>query len=423
MGQRDENREAKRQAIIDAGLNRLSDGSIGLLRSILNASSLSTDAGLSRDTTYRLFKDGRGTSSDAIVRAVAEGASDPAWSGFVDSSDEIARTFLAAVGRELPMDEAIIEAMAANVEVQFRSPGGPIGWLLQAVAITSSPAWQGKPPADESDRRLGEELLRIRGSFYHRMSGDLLQFMIGTMSMIGRRPRRGMDPAQLLAIMHSMIDGAVLRRFLEPDVFDSRMVGEAVFALAMAFSEDGALSDPRRPDEAGGVAMFDTLTEQAAKSWGQPEERTVDAAASEAGVAEEAARLLFPSEADLADSVVWTRVLGGGSLVDRPEVDRSVGATAATELAMVFGLLRRLRDVVESLPGAMEIVRTERPKVGIGVLAQLEREVADVLRCHCPGVESRTTAGELVGLAATGRPGWPAVTSIMRVLEVRPTEP
>jgi len=406
---------------VDAGLARLFGGSIGLLRSMLNASSLSNEAGLSRDTAYRLFRDGDGSSCDAIIRAVAEGASDPAWSGFGDSSDEIARTFLEAIERERPMDQAIIDAMAANVEVQFRSPGGPIGWLLHAVAITSSPAWQGEPVPDESDRRLGEALLRIRADFYHQMSEDLLQFMIGTMSMIGRRPRRGMDPLQLLALMHSMIDGAVLRRYIEPDIFDSRLVGEAVYALAIAFSEDGALSDPRRPDDPGGSSMFDALIEEASRSWDHPSARTVDSTAAGAGVAREAARSLFPSVADLADSVVWTRVLGGGSLVDRHELDRSVGSTAATELAMIFGLLRRLRDVVESLPGAAELARTGHPKVGIGVLGQLEREVADVLRCHCPGVDRGVTAVELVGLASTGLRGWPAVASIMRVLEVQPT--
>jgi hypothetical protein len=55
-------------------------------------------------------------------------------------------------------------------------------------------------------------------------------------------------------------------------------------------------------------------------------------------------------------------------------------------MAMIFGLMRRLRDVVESLAGAVDIVRSEQPVVGIGIRTQLEREVAEVLRCHCPGV-------------------------------------
>lgn len=420
MGQRDENREAKRQAIVEAGLDRLLDGSIDLLRSALNASSLCGGAGLSRDTTYRLFSDSGQSSSDAIIVAVAERASDPQWSGFVDSSAEIAKSFQDAIERELPIDQVIIESMAANVEVQFRSPGGPIGWLLHAVAITSSPAWQGKPMTDDVDRKLGEELLRIRTRFYQQMSEDLLQFMIGAMSLIGRRPRRGMDPVQLLAMMHSMIDGAVLRRYIEPDAFDNRMIGEAVYAIAMAFSEDGALSDPRRPDEdTGGSAVFDTLIEKAAEGWSDQLDRTVEDLAIEAGVPKEAALLLFPSTADLADSVVWTRVLGGGSLIDRSEVGRTVGSTAGTELAMVFGLLRRLRDVVDTLPGAAATVLTEPPKVGIGVRTQLEREVAEVLRCHCPGIDPGVTSVELVGAAFTGHQGWPAVTSLMRVLDVR----
>lgn len=422
MGQRETNRESKREAIINAGLERILSGSIDAVRSALNASSLSADIGMAKDTAYRLFSDGDGRSSDRIIRGVAAAATRPEWSGFSESADRIATTFSDGIEREVPFDQALVEALAADVEVQFRSLGGPVGWLFHAAAMTASPAWQGPTHLTDDNRRLGQELLAIRAEFYQRMTDDLLQMMVAAMSMINRRPRPGMDPRQLLAIMHSMIDGAVLRRYIEPDVFDNRIIGEAVYALAMAFSEDGALSDPRRPDFPADSKVFDLLVETAAASWPRGSNRSVDGTAREARVAPEAARLLFPRLADLADSVVWTSVLGGGSLVDRPETDRRPGSEPGTEMAMIFGLLRRLRDIVESLPGAIELVREKPPVVGVGVRTQLEREVAEVLRSHCPAVDPHVTAVELVSSAFAGRGGWMAVTSLMRILDPNSTQ-
>ena len=235
VSRRDENREIKRQAIVDAGLARLLSGPIDVLRSALNASSLSVDAGVSKDTTYRLFKDEDGSSSDAIIREVAAACSNPAWSGFAGSADDMARTVQDGIERELPFDQVMIEAMTVNVEAQFRSLGGPVGWLFHAAAMTASPVWKGDSKLSDDDKWLGEQLLNSRAQFYKRMADDLLQLMTAGMSMINRRPRRGMDPRQLLAIMHSMIDGAVLRRYIEPDAFDNHTIGEAVYALAMAF--------------------------------------------------------------------------------------------------------------------------------------------------------------------------------------------
>ena len=423
MGQRDDNRGTKRQAVIDAGLDRLLHGPIELLRSSLNASSLSAVVDISKDTTYRLFADDGTSSCDAIIAAVAEGATNPEWSGFADSADAIAGTVQKGLEREVSYDQLIIDALAANVEAQFRSPGCPVGWILHAAAITASPAWQGDRPATAADAELAHRLLDTRVRFYEHMAGDLLQLMTACMSLIGRRPRRGMDPRQLLALMHSMVDGAVLRMYLEPEVFDSQLVGESVYALAMAFSEDGALNDPRRPASVEGITIFDQMVDEAATSWNAADERTVDGTARSAGVAPEAAVLLFPSISDLADSLVWTYVLGGGSLIDNPDVARSDGHAPGTEIVMIFGLLRRLRDVVDSHPGAMELVRTRLPDVGIGIRAQLELEVAEVIRGQCPGVDPQVTAGELVRSASCGHPGWPAVTSLMRVLGVTPADP
>jgi len=417
VGTRDTSRDSNRESIVGAGLDSMLSSPMAMLRSLLNASSLSTKTGMSKDTTYRLFQAGNRSASDAIVEEVAAAATRPEWSGFVASAEQIATAFQDCVEQELPFGEAIVAAMAANAEAQFHSPGGPVGWIFHAAALTASPLWQGDKELSDEDRALAERLLGIRARFYERMAGDLLQFMIASMSLINRRPRRGMDPRQLLALMHSLIDGAVLRRYIEPEIFDNRMIGEAVYALALAFSEEGTLSDPRRPAAADAEALFDAMLERAAISWDATSGRTVDSTAREAGVALETAHLLFPSLADLADAVVWSGVLGGGSLIERDALIRSGSSGPGTELALILGLLRRLRDVAEQLPGAVALVRRSQPVVGTGVRTQLEREVAEVLRSHCPGIDPLMTAAELVGSAITGRQGWGTATSLMRVLE------
>jgi len=190
-----------------------------------------------------------------------------------------------------------------------------------------------------------------------------------------------------------------------------------VYALAIAFSVEGTLHDPRRPTGEPAETCFDAMIEQAARSWETPSSRTIASTAHEAQVDPGLAEQLFPSLADLADAVVWAGALGGGSLIDNDRAIRAEGRGPQTELALVFGLLRRLRDMVDLLPGAMALLTTTKAVVGIGVRAQLEQEISEVLASHCPGVAAPSTAIELVRAAFTGRSGWETVTSLVRVLE------
>lgn len=423
MEKRQQNREAKREVLIEAGLARILTHPMDLLRSALNASTLSADVDMPKDTAYRQFRGEGASSKDAIVRAVARAAARPGWSGFDASADQIAGVFGDAVVAERPFKEALIEAMTANIEAQYSALGGPVGWIFHSAAITASPGWYGGSEISEEDRRLGEELLAIRARFYSEMSDALLPILVAAMSLIGRRPRRGLDPRHTLAILHAMVDGAVLRHCIDPDAIDSTLVGEAMYAVALALTEDGALGDPRRPQTADGQAAFDRMVESAARSWPLGSERTVESTAEEAGVVSEIAAFLFPSTADLADSVIWTQVLAGGSLMASLEPHEDGSAVPAAELAMMLGLLRRLRDTVELLPGARLVIESHQAEVGIGIKSQLQREVAEILRRHCPGIDPGVTAAELVSSAIAGRPGWPTVTALMRVIDRKPDEP
>jgi hypothetical protein len=434
------NRERKRRALVEAGLAQMLVQPIAMLRSVLNASSLGAAADIPKDTAYRLFREGGRSSADPIVTAVAQAAAEPGWAGFDDSLAGMAGVFDELMRREVAFDEAIVEAMVANIASQFRSPGGPVGWIFQAAAMTASPAWQGEQLLDDDDRAVAGELLAARGAFYRRMTDDLAPMLAASLSLLGRRPGRGLDVRRLVSLLHAFIDGAVLRLYVEPDAFSTRLVGEAMLALVLAFSEDGSCNDPRCPSDETHRKVYDRILAVAGRSWATADERDVPATARQAAVDAADAAALFPSTADLADSVLWTRVLGGGSLVaadpepgevadhrpDRSGPERSAtdGADAerslrgsSGELAMLFALLRRLREAVAALPGAADVVRRQLPVVGPGVCHELRRQAAEGLNRHCPGVDAAATAAELVDAAFAGAAGWPAAATLMRVLQ------
>jgi hypothetical protein len=436
VSQWERNRDDKRREVVEAGLARVLSGSIEALRSILNASSLSADVDISRDTIYRIFRDddppsprkhpqssATSRSSDAIVRAVATASHQPEWSDSDESFGRVASVFQEAMARELSLEEALREVMADNIDNQFASPGDPLGWIFHAAAITASPAWRGERTLSPRDEALALEILAIRRDYYRQLDADLTQMMMAGLSLMGRRPRRGMDPEQLLALVHSLFNGGVLRRLIEPDVFDSHLLAEAALAVALAFSEERELHDPRRPGTPAEDEDFYRMLSCASADWPDESARTVERTADEAGVSPEEARLLFPTVADLADSLVWARVLGGGLFSDRQlqVSDPEISSGIPPEVAYLSGMLRLVRDVCEELPGAVAVLAATRATVGLGIREELVREAAEILRRNLPSVNPSVTANELVSAAFSGRTGWPVVISMMRVMTVAST--
>lgn len=415
---REMNREHKRRAMVEAGRDRMLAASVDMLRSVLNASSLGAAAGIPKDTAYRVFREADCGRSDPIVRAVSEAATEPRWAGFEEALAKMAVTFEALLRDEVAFDEAIVEAMTANIEAQFSSPGGPVGWLFHAAALTASPAWQGTSVLSDEDASVGRDLLAARAAFYRRMTDELAPILSTALSLLGRRPKEGLDVRRMVSLMHALIDGAVLRMYVEPDVFSSRQVGEAVLVLALAFSEDGWCNDPRYPPEPATRLVYESTVAAARRQWAAGEAPSVAGVAGAAGVEAADAASLFPTLADLADSVLWSQVLGGGSLVDADAIaDDGVLKGSGGELAMLFGLMRRLRQVVDELPELATVVRLRQPVMGGGIGRELERQVREVLSRHCPGVDAAATASELVEAALAGSSGWPAAATLMRVLQ------
>jgi hypothetical protein len=409
--------ENPRDVVVAAGRSRLLTHPLDGLRSQLNASALAGVSPVSRDTAYRVFRDDpqHPNVTDAIVSAVGEAAHDPAWTGYHDAI----RDALVAYQGEAGDDEgtvargAVVAALQANFEAQFRSPGLPVSWMLQAAALTSSPAWEGEPPAEKQDLALGREILEQRRAFYQAANQQLAAFLAIVLSAQGRRPRPGVDPEHVVMLLHALLDGAVLRNVIEPGALPPGLVAEAMYALAEALTEEGTHVDPRRPVEDGQVGIFDGMLDAAEELWCSQPDVTVEEAAARAGVPAEAACLLFPTVGDLADSLLRARVVGGGftdigPLPDDVEVNqRLVGLV--TEL-------RNLRDFADECPHAVALTRTELPKESRPFVEDFvdneSRVIAALGAAHHPARFVR----DLVGFASQGREAWPSVVALLRTL-------
>jgi hypothetical protein len=403
-----------RDAIIAAGRERLLAHGIDALRSQLNASALSDDLPLSRDTAYRVFRSDESAESvtDAIVAAVAEATTDTAWAGSDAALAEAMEAYQSSVNRGNGPREHLIEALRAGFEAQFRSPGQPAGWILQAAALTASSAWKGDPP-DPDSVALAQRLLDVRRRQYQALSDQLTMLVTTTISEVGRRPKSGFDHRSIIVLVHCLLDGAALRRFIEPDAMPPDLFAKIVELLWDALSERGSFYDPRRPEDERNQRVFDRVLAGAAELWLTRAEITVDEAAERASVPAEAASLLFPEIGDLADSVVRTRVVSGGFADLGPMPD---AARARQHLPVLVSALHRLRDLADTVPHAVAAANAHAPtrsKPFADDFATHEGRAVDAL-----GItpQPERFVHDLVTFASQGSAGWTSVVALMRTI-------
>jgi hypothetical protein len=403
-----------RDALIAAGRQRLLTRGVDGLRALLNASVLSREAPVSRDTAYRVFRGDAGDESvaDAIVTAVADACGDLAWAGAASAQAAAMQAYAANVNAGNDPTQTLIETLRATFEEQFRSPGLAAGWLLQAAALTGSEAWQGDPPAAE-DADVAARILALRRELYVTLEERLSSFITMAVSELGRRPRRGMDPRAIVRLVHCLLDGAVLRRLIDPDSMPPELAAEGMFLLGLAFSEVGPADDPRKPDDERSQALYHRLVQAAATSWQSRPEVTVEEASAAAGVPVEAATLLFPDIGDLADSVLRSRVVAGGfvDLGPFPDVTR-----VRQHLPVLASELKRLRDLADTIPHVVTVSQQhppQRSKPFVDDFVDSEGRVVDLLDAT-PCAEQLTR--DLVTFAAQGTAGWPSVVALLRTI-------
>ena len=411
-----------RDAVIFAGRSRLLSHALDTVRSQLNASMLASVSPVSRDTAYRVFRDHPTYSNvtDAIVAAVGEAAHDPAWAGYHDGIRDTLVAYQTRSREDGDGDAtraAVLAGLQAHFEAQFRSPGVPVGWLLQAAALTSSPAWEGEGPPQE-DVALGQEILQQRRRFYQDVNTQLVSFLTIVLSEVGRRPRRGVDPEHVIMLLHALLDGAVLRNLIEPGALSSCMVAEAMYGLAMALTEEGALVDPRRPTDERAGQMFDRLVEAAGRLWCVREEIAVEDAAEEARVPQEAACLLFPTVGDLADSLVRVRVVGGGFTDIGPVAD---DVEVNQRLVGLVTELRNLREFADQCPHAVKVAQTQPPDKSSPFVEDFVENESRVVATLGISPDPVQLVRNLVTFACRGSDGWPTVIALLHAIGYKET--
>jgi hypothetical protein len=406
-----------RDAVVHAGRSRLLSHALDTVRSQLNASTLASVSPVSRDTAYRVFRDHPTHSNvtDAIVAAVGEAANDPDWAGYHGGIHDALVAYQTRSREDGDGDAvraAVIAALRANFEAQFRSPGLPVGWLLQAAALTSSPAWEGEGPPNE-DVALGQEILEQRRRFYQDVNAQLVSFLTIVLSEVGRRPRLGVKPEHVIMLVHALLDGAVLRNLIEPGALSSCMVAEAMYGLAMALTEEGALVDPRRPTEERAGQMFDRLVGAAGELWRVKDEITVEDAAGQAGVPQEAACLLFPTVGDLADSLIRARVVGGGFTDIGPLAD---DADVSQRLVGLVTELRNLREFADQCPRAVAVAQTQPPSMSSTFIEDFVENESRVVAALGVSPDPVQLVTDLAAFACRGSDGWPTVIALLHTI-------
>jgi hypothetical protein len=412
---------SKKQQLIEAAMDRILTHPLEGLRSFVNPSILSEATKISRDTSYKAFADEQlpdeNSVRNAMIRAIAENASNHRMTGFDVSTLAAIEKYEEATGAGLSSTDVLLAVFEAHVEDQFQFPGQPLGWILQALSITSSPVWKGPAPHDPADRRLGRAILESRRTFYTEMTDALMALMLTGMSTLGRRPTKAMDERKVMILMHALLDGAALRQVIDPQALSSRDIAQGMLAIGMAFSEEGH-SDPRMPESVHDIANFDSMVDKASQMKGSP---IVSAVADEAEVPLETATRIFETDVDLADSVVWRIVLAGGSRLREKKVlpDNPLnGSEQSTEERLLILALKRLNQASYDVPGCMELLMQNRPSKGRGILEELEVEAEAVLRGSRDGESNLKLARSLVVAATGGTRGWATVLEIIDAIGV-----
>lgn len=407
-----------RDAVAAAGRQRLLRHGIDALRSQLNASVLARESPVSKDTAYRVFRadeTGEGVT-DAIIAAVATAVEDWTHEGYDAALGDAMAAFQASASRSDDTASHIIAALEATFEAQFRSPGVPTGWMLEAPALTASRAWKGDAPAADGVA-VARTILESRRALYERTTEKLVGLARVAMSELGRRPRPGVDLRSVVVMTHALLDGAILRRLLDPDAVPAELVARTMFQVWMANSEPGPDADPRKPDDDHDRALFDRLLDEAAGLWQAGTDVTVDAAAAQAAVAPGDATRLFPEVGDLADSLVRARVAGGGFTGVGPEA----GQTEARKHVLVLVTeLQRLRDLADALPHAVAAAQAHPPVRSTSFTDDLIDHHTRVIERLGLTAHPQELVEDLVRFAVQGEAGWPSVMALLRTIGHRP---
>lgn len=418
-------RDEHREALIDAAADLVATDGIEALRALLNVAAVqrrTEEMGrpVPRATAYRLLADDAGSTSghdatDQLIRALAERSVNPDWSGLNAAraaADEAGAARMATLEAGDAVEDVLIEALRANIEAQFSSPGLPVATMLRAAIVSDSPRWQGRRPTDPAVADLAADIRATRQTMYATTASQFAVMFTSAMSILRRRPRPGIDPATILALLNALLEGAVLRLLVDPEAFDTRLLAEAMVRLGVAFSEHGTYWDPRRSEDPQLAVAFDVLVGEATACFQRGDDVTVEAVAAATGIDSSVATVVFPTAVDLADSVVRGLAQSGGP-------SELACAVKATDLA---AMLWRLAAAVDTVPAAVALVAAADGHLGASCLTELRDIAQQVVQAALPSAPARETADALVGFACGGAAGVDAARPVLRLLGLPPDD-
>jgi hypothetical protein len=321
-----------------------------------------------------------------------------------------------------PAGDRLRHALVVNYDQQFVSPAFPATLLLLATAASSSDEWRGGKPSDPEAVALGKELLEQRRVFYDKVSEDFLFMLATAMSDLGLRPRVDVDRKTIVTLLHCLHDGATFRRLCDPESVPPGLVVDAMMMLGVAFGEHGVRDDPRMPplEASASRRAFDELIETAetmCRTDGLP---AVAAVAEAANIPLSTAEALFRSEADLYDSLVRKRVVGGGF---RPPGRPDDNVTAQLHLHTLSAQLLRYVDVAEELPGLLEACDRMQPQSSSPVFKDLVTNAAAGIASISGVRDAAQLVTDAFQLAARGRVNLPAIEALLRTAGLQGDQP
>lgn len=402
---RREKQENTRQELLRAALELLMTHSVDAVCSQITPSRLAahSDRGPSADTAYRLMG-----NPARVLELVAEAVGDTGFSapdlGWPAMAEVTAEATDAFASSEDPLARATA-AFERYVRGNFEVSSRIVGLMLDAAAVTASPLWAGPVSVRPEQAELARRVLEARQRTLRSMTAELRWVLHDGMSALQRRPRPGYSLDLILALAHSLIDGAVIQMLIDPERMTIAELTDAAFLFAMALTEDGSMVDPRLPPAGPSRSMFTALVDEADRRWSADRAPLDPAMVAEAvECPQELADLLFPRVADLADSVVRRRTIAAGS-TDGPPIAAQHVLKAA---------LHRLAEAAETIPHVIALTAT-LPEGS--VLADLSAFASSVAaQADSPPDDPDNFGAQLVALAMSGLAQWGAVELLLDLL-------
>lgn len=404
-------REDSRRCLLDAALELLCRDAVNGIEKLLTPEALqeATRAqvgaqGVSRHTAYRLWPN----RSDMVID-VAQHVADPAVNGDLDAFEKMTTAYAVVMRdqeqRRQEQDAAEEESKKAAAREGFHQvlgmafamelgeAGMAASWVLHSAALTSSPVWQGPRPGATAEMT-GRAILAARSAYVADVNERWSSLFRGAMAAFGRRPRPHMTVERIVQLMLNQYDGSLHNMLVDSQLNRSdiseqwrhellhRAIHEAVdaiFELGWMYTEQGYLSDPRRPSDSNqnNVAIFERIVSAASNLYELNPGRPVDPkeAAARADESEEAASVLFPDSGDLADSVLRGLVASSG-------IEFS-GSQTVDPRPLISSVLTRVHRAATNHPAAVTTAKSRTPTHPAGskpFLDELTDAIAGALR-------------------------------------------